>query len=334
MGEYSRHAAFFVLSGTVSEMIPVDLAQFLARFLSLGRREHGGSAERGDVFCEKRSKTRKKLDFCKKRGYNGYVKNLEVIFMEIGISTHSLETIQAVAALGIKHTFLPSYAADFDGRMAEIRRVGMICDTLHAPFDAINDMWSEDAEKRAAELARQIEVVDRCAAYGVPTVIIHVSSGRPMPPITEEGLAGYDMLVARAREKGIKIAFENLRYEENLAVLMERYPDMGFCWDCGHQYCYTPGVRYMSTYGKRTVALHIHDNRCGMDTDDHYLPFDGAIDFDEVARDLADSGFDGALMLEIGKSWVPLYADMTEEEYYLRAVASAKRLLGMVESYR
>ena len=36
-------------------------------------------------------------------------------------------------------------------------------------------------------------------------------------------------------------------------------------------------------FGDRLCALHIHDNRCGVNTDDHLLPFDGSIDFEDVA---------------------------------------------------
>ena len=207
-----------------------------------------------------------------------------------------------------------------------------------APFSSINNMWSEDDEKGAAELALQKEAIDVCVKYGVPVVITHVSSGRPMPPINEKGLARYDAVVAYAREKGVRIAFENLRYLENLALLMERYPDMGFCWDTGHEYCYTPDVRYMPLFGDRTIALHVHDNACGFDTDDHVLPFDGNIDFETIADDLANANCQCTLMLEIGRGSSidekAIYEHMSYEAYYGRAVAAAHRLSAMVEERR
>ncbi len=250
----------------------------------------------------------------------------------------TIAQVEAIASLGVRHSFIGSYAKDLDKVMAKMKECGITCDTFHAPFSHINDMWSEDAEKGAAELASQKETIDLCVKYGVPVVITHVSSGRPMPPIHDAGIARYDELVSYAREKGVKIAFENLRYAENLALLMERYPDMGFCWDTGHECCYTPGVRYMSLYGDRTIALHVHDNACGFDTDDHVLPFDGNINFETVAEDLAKSDCRCTLMLEIGRSSMidgkALYESMSYAEYYGRAVAAAHRLSAMVEERR
>ncbi len=258
--------------------------------------------------------------------------------MEIGISVSSVAQVEAIARLGVKHSFLGTYDKNFEAIMAKLKECGIVCDTLHAPFSAINDMWSEDEEKGAAELAAQKASIDLCAAYAVPVVIIHVSSGRPMPPINDKGIARYDSLVAYAREKGVRIAFENLRYAENLDFLLRRYPDMGFCWDTGHECCYTPGVRYMPMYGDRVIALHIHDNACGMDTDDHVLPFDGKIDFETVAADLAAADCRCTLMLEIGRSSFingkAIYEAMSYEEYYTRAIAAAQRLSDMVEAKR
>ena len=258
--------------------------------------------------------------------------------MEIGISAFTVKEVEAIARLGVRHSFVGSYMKDLDKVIAKMRECGITCDTLHAPFSHINDMWSEDEEKGEAELKSQMEAIDLCVKHGVPVVITHVSSGRPMPPINEAGIARYDALVAHAREKGVKIAFENLRYLENLALLMDRYPDMGFCWDTGHERCYTPDVRYMPLYGDRTIALHVHDNACGMDTDDHVLPFDGKIDFESVAADLAKYDCKCTLMLEIGRSSImdgeALYEEMSYGEFYGRAVASAHRLSAMVEERR
>ena len=258
--------------------------------------------------------------------------------MEIGISVSTVEQVKAIAAQGVRRVFVGSDCKDLDRIMTKLGELDMICETLHAPFSAINDMWSEDDEKGRAELAAQMEAIDICVRYGVGVIITHVSSGRPMPPMNEKGFARYDTLVAYAREKGVRIAFENLRYLENLEALMARYPDMGFCWDTGHEYCYTPEVRYMPMFGDRTIALHVHDNACGFDTDDHVLPFDGSIDFETVASDLAAANCQCTLMLEIGRGCrindEAIYEAMSYETYYSRAVAAARRLSDMVEAKR
>ena len=261
--------------------------------------------------------------------------------MEIGLAVFSgvsyEKQIECLKKVDVNRIFIDAEHPEFDDAMKAFQENGIICETLHAPFNKINDMWSDSPEGDEM-LQRLIKSVDRCAKYSVPTMIVHVSSGRPMTPITEAGDKRYKKLMDYAKEKGVKIAYENLRYLENLQHNLDLYPDSVFCWDCGHEYCYTPGIRYVPMFGKRLGALHIHDNACDVDTDDHVLPFDGKIDFDVIAKDLAESGYEGTLMLEITKEATykgeALYKDLSAEEYYERAAAAARKIVGMIEEYR
>ena len=146
---------------------------------------------------------------------------------------------------GIERTFIASEIPDFDEVMQLYIDKGITVETLHAPFQGINAMWSEDDKEGEEMLLRLIDSVDKCAKYGIPTTIVHVSSGRPMPEISEKGIARYERLFDYAKEKGVKVALENLRYLENLAFLMERYDYPVFCWDTEHKNCYTDGVNYI-----------------------------------------------------------------------------------------
>lgn len=87
----------------------------------------------------------------------------------------------------------------------------------------------------------------------------------------------------------------------------------------------------MHIFGDRVVALHIHDNLCNLDTDNHFIPFDGNIDFETVAKDIADSGFNGTLMLELKSKKDEKYKNLTDEEYFEKAANAAKKLAQMVE---
>lgn len=236
---------------------------------------------------------------------------------------------------GIRHTFIKSDHPDFDDMMKLFAENGIVCDNLHAPFKGINAMWGEDEEAGAAMLAQLTDSVDKCAEYGIPATIVHLSSGRPMPPITPQGIARYEYLFRYAKERNVTIALENLRFAENLIYFMEHYSEPAFCWDNGHQYCCTPDVHYMKRYGHRLAALHLHDNRCGLDNDDHMLPFDGNIPMEQVAKEIAESGYQGTLMLEIGRLIVTHnYDDLSEEEFMDRAAAAVNRLNEMVEAKR
>lgn len=262
--------------------------------------------------------------------------------MEIGISIYegvSIENrIKYMKKYGVNRTFIRSEEPDFDNVMKLFSENDIICETLHAPYSKINDMWSDSDEAAQKMLNRLKDSVDKCAKYNIPVSVVHLSSGRPMPEVNEKGIKRYEELFDYAEEKGVTIALENQRYLENISYFMDRFTSPRFCWDNGHEYGFTKGVKFMDLYGDRLVALHIHDNLCGIDTDDHLLPFDGNIDFDEVAHILADSGYNGTLMLEITKETVvngkKPYADLTDEEYILRAANAVKKLADMVQKYK
>lgn len=262
--------------------------------------------------------------------------------MEIGMGIYAgipwERQAELFQKLGITRTFIASETAKFDRVMGLFRQNGILCETLHAPYDRINDLWGEDEAAADRMLARLKDGVDKCSRYGIGVLIVHLSSGRPMPAFHERGLARFEELFRYAAEKGVVPALENQRYLGNLAYFMDRYESPGFCWDCGHEYGFSKGIRFLELFGHRAVALHIHDNRCGNDTDDHLIPFDGSIDFGQVAQMLAQSGYRGTLMLEISKAaspgGVPFYDPLTDEAYVRRAAEAVRKLADMVEENR
>lgn len=262
--------------------------------------------------------------------------------MEIGISIYDgvdyQTQVKYFKKFGINRTFGRSEDENFDEIMELFRENDIICEALHAPYNKINNMWSDDEEKADITIAQLKDSIDKCARYNIPVAVVHLSSGRPMPEIHEIGVKRFEEIFNYAKEKGVTVALENQRYIENISYFMEKYETPGFCWDNGHEYGFSKGIKFMDLFGDRLVALHIHDNRCGIDTDDHLLPFDGNINFDEVAQILADSGYKGTLMLEIAKNikidGEEPYMNLTDEEYIKRAVDSAKKLAEMVEKAR
>lgn len=209
---------------------------------------------------------------------------------------------------------------------------GLELDNIHAPFDGINNMWLS-GEAGDTMLARLMTAVDCCAEFGIKKTVVHISSGWDAPQLNDIGFARYDRLVAYAGEKGVKVAFENLRKPGNLGALLERYeknPQVGFCWDCGHELCYTPGWEFMPLYGQRAICVHLHDNIGILAGDGHMLPFDGKRDWEKTARYLKESSYDGPIMLEIGYD-TRYYDKLTEEQYYERAYAAAVKIRELME---
>lgn len=221
-------------------------------------------------------------------------------------------------------------------QIAEIKAAlaenGLEWETLHAPFGHINDMWLE-GEAGDIMLRELMNCVDSCVLAGAPIAVVHLSAGDRAPSITDIGRRRFTELVEYAATKNITIAFENQRKLANLAWAMEAFPEgtnVAFCWDCGHESCFTPGREYMPLFGKRLICTHIHDNHGIYNGDDHLIPFDGAMDYERFAEHIRRSGYEGSLMLEVG-SGNEIYADMSWEEYLERAAAAVKRLRDMVD---
>ncbi len=175
----------------------------------------------------------------------------------------------------------------------------LICESVHAPFKHINSIWRDnlDGETMLDELKK---CVDNCHALSVPITVVHLSSGTTPPPITDVGRERFARFVDYASEHGVTPAFENQRMVANLAWALETFDSTvaGFCWDCGHEACFTPGRHYTPLFGDRLMYTHIHDNTGIFNDDRHYLPFEGVIDFSYVAGEIKRSGFGGTLTLE------------------------------------
>lgn len=210
-------------------------------------------------------------------------------------------------------------------------QVGLYYDFVHAPFGGINNLWRSGLD-HVAIFDKIIGSIDGAAAAGVKTVVCHVSSGWWPPHLNDIGFDRFDRLVAHAVRKGVHIAFENIRKPGNLAAIMERYeriPNVGFCFDCGHEHCYTETIPYLDLYGKRTICTHIHDNY-GRDKEDiwkdadyHLLPFEGTYDYKAMMDRLNKYEYDGCLCLEVGNGKHP---EMTEEEFLSTCYGLIKKI--------
>lgn len=244
------------------------------------------------------------------------------------------EYAATVRELGFEAVFtgVPSRA-----RCAELGNIfakhGIAWETMHAPFSHINDIWL-DTEGGRVMYEELITAVDRCHEAGVPIAVAHLSSGEVPPPITDLGRARLTSLVEYAGSRQVRLAFENQRKLANIAFVLETFwdvPQVGFCYDCGHEACFTPDREYMPLFGKRLCCLHIHDNDCIYNKDQHLLPFDGSIDFGRVARQIRESGFEGTLMLEALAKNSDRYEGVDCRDYLARAAAAARRLRALID---
>lgn len=178
-------------------------------------------------------------------------------------------------------------------------RLSLLYETSHATIPGCSSIWSEelDGEAYAAMLKR---CIDNCTACSVPVLVVHIAPDFSMRPNFELGMDRLRPVVEYARKKQIKIAFENINSADYLFQTLEVFtqPHVGFCYDCGHEACHTPGSRFLPQIGARLFCTHLHDNDGRVDQ--HLIPFDGTIDFERICWELCQVGYCGNLTLELG----------------------------------
>jgi sugar phosphate isomerase/epimerase len=105
-----------------------------------------------------------------------------------------------------------------------------------------------------------------------------------------------------AKERGVSILLENIPSEltaPHRLVTFIHYTRMGLkiCFDTGHAHL-TCGVHQAFEVLKDHIAsTHLHDNR--REKDDHLMPFDGEIDWEQAVRDFRGAEGRFPLMLEL-----------------------------------
>ena len=260
---------------------------------------------------------------------------------QIGINLESIggltsaEYAARVKALGFDTIFTGvKRTLDEQAALADIFSAnGLIYETIHAPFGHINDIWreGEDGDRMLDEL---LFSVDACVASGAPILVVHLSSGVKAPSITDIGRGRFDRLIKHAESKGVTLAFENQRKLGNIGWVFDEYENcdtVRFCWDCGHEACFTFGREYMPLFGKKLVCTHIHDNSAEFNADQHLIPFDGKIDFSRFAEHIRNSGYTGPLTLEVIPSNSNRYVGVCADDYLQKAANAIKKLRLMVD---
>ena len=243
--------------------------------------------------------------------------------------------------------FFSNWTPDHDpaGLRSVANETGMLYQSIHAPFEKMAAMWnpSEHTETAVSEL---LGCLRDCADSEVDIMVVHAFIGFEDHSPTAFGVDNFGRIVSEAEKLGVKIAFENTEGEEYLAALMDAFrsnASVGFCWDTGHEMCYNYSKDMLALYGDRLIATHLNDNLGIRDhnglifwhDDLHLLPFDGIADWQDIARRLAASGFEGPLTFELNTLSKPnrhendAYGRMSPEEYLTSAYMRACRVAAL-----
>lgn len=186
-----------------------------------------------------------------------------------------------------------------------LRQSGLILDSIHAPFKGDDgDLSAQDEAVSQRSVANLKNAIDAASELKAPIVIIHLNA-RFSGPATPERLSQVERSVREifpyAQTRGIKLACENLDteakqiiFETTLAEFTQ--PHIGVCYDSSHERLAGTNFKILERYQSRIFAIHIADDI--QLKDDHLLPFEGKIDWQEFARIFKKINYTGVFLLE------------------------------------
>ena len=126
-------------------------------------------------------------------------------------------------------------------------------------------------------------------------------------------------------EAGLSGGLESAKQRDALAEKL----GVGICFDVGH--ANVSGFKIseqMEILKGRIDVLHIHDNLGKGQKDAHMLPFDGSVDWEDVALGMAKSEFSGLLDVEV-TAWALSGDERTRSELGGKILNRAARLIEM-----
>lgn len=154
------------------------------------------------------------------------------------------------------------------------------------------------------------ENIRLCSLLGIDKIVVHGLSHpavrTPVEVKLETNIRYYNELKPVAKQYGVKIALENLRYvcttPDEYEYLMNALDDEDVfisCVDLGHSVIAGQDItQIIRRLGHDRVQLmHCHDN--ALVTDDHMIPGTGKINWGEVLKALADIKYTGNFSLEL-----------------------------------
>ena len=198
---------------------------------------------------------------------------------------------------------------------------GLTVESAHLTGVNMTSIWTDGT---AAELVTQrlIDELKLINTVGVPTGVAHVTWGMTAPPEPNgHALNRFRRAAETAERYNVKLALENSVFAEHVHYLLENIQSehVGFCYDSGHENCFTPKENYLEKYGNRLFTMHLHDNN-GL-CDSHTFPFCGTINWPEKVALLRRSAISDCLFLEIGYQ-----PNENPESLLTKAYQTAKRL--------
>ena len=213
-------------------------------------------------------------------------KGISVYF---GYLSNPVERFQKIKDAGFT-TIITSADQKWDWQNGElkqqlklVKQFGLKLSSLHSSYNSKELKYFFEkghiGDKQEKTLIKEVKM---CKKYGFTSLVVHLK-GTP----SLLGLTRLRRILKVCNKTKIPLAIENLDYPELFDYVFKHINDpyLCFCYDAGHNHAYDPERDYLSEYGDKLVALHLHDND-GTE-DQHTLNQYGTTDWKKIAKSLA-----------------------------------------------
>jgi sugar phosphate isomerase/epimerase len=161
----------------------------------------------------------------------------------------------------------------------------------------------QPSRQRFEAVARMKMAIDAARALDTRIVVIHPTDRFSVDETKARIGAAKDSLRELSRyaaARNIRLAVENLASPLSMQVfeaVLEYLPDLGICYDTSHALISRDLFGVVGRYCERIIAVHLSDNRGK--SDDHLLPFEGIMPWEEFAYYLSRMKNLSCFMLEV-----------------------------------
>lgn len=191
---------------------------------------------------------------------------------------------------------------------ADAERTGLTVWSVHLPFGRDWDISTPDDSVRRAVVERFAWFIEAVKPLKPGKLVLHPSYEPIADSIRaqhiEACIASTNELAAAARAAGMQLLLEDLprtclgnTSQEMLAILERVDPAVGVCFDTNHLLQETP-EEFARAMGGRIASLHVSDY--DRTDEKHWLMGRGTTDWPAVIAAIAQSGYDGVFMFEVG----------------------------------
>lgn len=241
------------------------------------------------------------------------------VFIWFGYRIPISERVRLIREVGFKtvlhwwdDSFIEAEGFSKEEQVSLIRKGGLGIENAHLQFNQVNHLWLDTLDGQAV-FEGYLSDIDGLSKYNIPVAVLHPTSGKTPPVISDIGMYRMHALVERAEKRGVQIAMENVRNAPILIHVLDsiKSPMLGLCYDSGHDYIWSP-VPYelLKKYKDRLYAVHLHDNMGK--NDDHLPPGKGKINWNIVRTRIENSSYKGSYTLESDSTEIPVFRTSQE----------------------